>query len=107
MMIRCYRKLYVSKKLKEKQYSIIKDLTEGIYSPFLYIITLAKSTPNHLEFFTASMLHQEIYQRDILWIIGLADSYDGAAELIQEITQDVVKITGGTNIKKYFIAELQ
>lgn len=106
-MIRCYRELYVSKKLREKQYSIIKDLTEGKFSPFLYVITLAKSTQNHLEFFTASMLHQEIYQQDVLWIIGLADSYDGAAELIQEIIQDVVKITGGTDIKKYFTAELQ
>ena len=107
MMIRCYRKLYISEKLREKQFSIIKDLTEGKYSPLLYLITPAKSAQNQLEFFTASMLHQDVYQQDVLWIIGLADSYDAAAELVRKITKDVVKTTGGTDIKKYFMAELQ
>lgn len=103
MKIECYEKLYKSKEIKKSR--VLKDLREGKYSPFLYIITLAESKQNQLEFFAASMLHQEKYQKETLYVIGLAGSYIQAVELVRKITQDVLSETGTTDIRSYFSAK--
>lgn len=106
MKIKCYCNLYMSDALKRRQNQVLKDLMERKVQPGVSVITLSQGKQNHLEFFSALFLQQHFYDEKELFVVGLADGYYDAADLIRQITQEVLDETGGTDIRTY-ISERQ
>lgn len=106
MQIKCYCDLYVSEGLKRKKNKILKKLMERALQPAIYILTLAQGEQNHLEFYPALLLRQPWYDDAQIFVVGIADSYDAAAYLVEEIVSEVLKETGGTDIRG-FLTEQQ
>ncbi len=101
MRIKCYCDLYVSDGLKKKKQKVIRKLMERSLQPSLYVMTLAQGEQNHLEFFPAYLLQQPAYDDALVFVIGIAEGYDAAAYLVEEIIQEVLARTGGTDIRRF------
>lgn len=97
-----YRKLYVSDTLQKKKEKILDKLEQGKPQFQVYLIVLAANRQNHLEFFDAMMLHQHAFREsEELFLVGIADGYGGAVELVEEIVTEVLNETGGMDIRGY------
>lgn len=103
MQVQCFCNLFVSKSLKKKKNRMIKDLMEHKFYPSVYIITLSQGEQNHLEFFSASLLQQHIFENENLFVVGIANGYDAAVDLVEQIVQQVLARTGGTDIRHYIV----
>lgn len=101
MRIKCYCELYVSDGLQKKKQKVIRKLMERALQPTLYVLTLAQGEQNHLEFFPAYLLQQPMYDDTLLFVVGIAEGYDSAMYLVEEITQEVLAQTKGTDIRRY------
>lgn len=97
-----YRNLYVSENLQKKKEKIIGKLEKGKAQFQIYLVVLAENRENHLEFFDAMMLQQHSFRKpDEVFIVGIADGYGEAVRLVEAIVNDVLKETGGTDIRGY------
>lgn len=106
MRIKCYCDLYVSEGLKRKKNKILKKLMERTLQPTLYILTLAQGEHNHLEFYPALLLQQPWYDDATIFVVGIAEGYDAAVDLVEGIACEVLEETGGTDIRR-FLTERQ
>lgn len=93
--------MYVSDTLKRRQNKVLNDLMERKVHSGVSVITLAQGKQNHLEFFPALFLQQHFYDEEELFVVGLADGYYDAADLVRQITQEVLDETGGMDIRTY------
>ena len=94
-----YKELYVGESLRKKKDEILKKLATGENMLSIYVITLANGKHNQLEFC-----------KSLLWekgrlVVGIANGYAEALEVIEVITRDVYDATGGAAIYKYICAK--
>ena len=75
MNMEFYRELYVSRSLKKREKRIIEGLKKKRFRKELYLIVLA----------------------------GLADGYEGALELTEEIVQDVYQKTNDVRLREFIL----
>lgn len=69
----------------------------------LYLIVLAQGKQNPLEFFSVLLLKQHIFEDAGLFVVGLADGYEGALELTEEIVQDVYQKTNDVRLREFIL----
>lgn len=103
--LKYYQNLYVSKVIKPKLLEIMDKLEKGQLQWNKYLIILAQGEQNHLEFFDSILLQQKVFLVEDLLVVGIAEGYKGALELVEEIMQEVYNKTGGTNIRNYIISK--
>lgn len=101
MRIKCYCDLYVSESLKNKQNQILEEVMEQRPRPSVYLITLAQGKQNHLEFYSGLLLWQYVFDHAELFVVGLADGYYEAVELVEKIVRDSICATGDVNVREY------
>ena len=98
-----YYDMYVSDELKDKKNEILQKIKNNQAQLNKYIIVLSKNEKNHLEFYDATLLLQNIFEKDSLFLVGIADGYSGCTKLIEKITQEVLEQSGGTDIRGYLM----
>ena len=103
MEMKCYYDMYVSDELIEKKSQILQRIDKNQAQLNKYIIVLSKNEKNHLEFYDSILLMQNIFEKDSLFLIGIAEGYSGCTKLIEKITQEVLEQTGGTDIREYLM----
>ncbi len=103
MQMEFYRGLYISETLERQKERIIRKLKKNQFQPNLYILVLAQGKQNHLEFFSALLLKQHIFENMPLFIVGIADGYDEAVSLVVEITKEVYQKTKGCDLREYIL----
>lgn len=103
MRIKCYCNLYVSELMQKQKNQIIKNLMERKLQPGITLITLANNERNHLEYFSSALLKQSFYDEKEIFLVGIAAGELDAAEMVREITQEVLDQTGGTEIRTYIL----
>lgn len=96
-----YSDLYISDSLKKKRNKLIRDIKHKKASANIYVITLPFCDHNQMEFYSASMLKQGVFDKEDLFVIGIADGYDGAKDLIPHIFDDVYTITNDQDVRRY------
>ena len=99
-----YHDLYLSDSLISKREDIIEKLEKNQWQLSKFLIVLSQSENNHLEFFDSVLLTQNLMPKEELFVIGIAEGYTGALELVEKITQDVYDVTKGTDIRQYLLA---
>lgn len=101
MQVKFYCDLYVSEDFEEKKEKIIKKIRSNKAQPHVYVLTLATGKQNHLEFYSSLMLKQKSFNNQQLLIVGIANGYDDALYMTQDIVQEVYQKTKDTNIRGY------
>ncbi len=98
--MRLYKKLYTSPSLQKKKRQIVWKLKLGKTMPFIYVITLSEQN-DLMNIYHNVVLNQSYYRKNPPYVIGIADSYWAAVDLVQKILLDVSAQTGGYNIKTF------
>ena len=98
-----YHNLYFSEKLIKKKDKIIKKFEENKLQPNLFVVTLARGEQNQLEFFQTYFLQQRFFENVSFFVVGFADSYGAAVELVHQITKEAVAQRGDANIRQYLL----
>ena len=96
-----YKDLYVSEFLEKKRNKLVRDIRHKESYPSIYVIVLPACDHNQLELYSSIMLKQKVYDRDDLFIVGIADGYDDALMIVQRIYDDVLLKTGNTDVRRY------
>ena len=99
MNMEFYRELYVSRSLKKREKRIIEGLKKKRFRKDLYLIVLAQGKQNPL----VLLLKQHIFEDAGLFVVGLADGYEGALELTEEIVQDVYQKTNDVRLREFIL----
>ena len=101
--MKCYFALYVTGNLSSKKEEILKKIKKRKWQLETYLIVLAKNNENHLEIFHSALLLQKLIDPNELFLVGMADGYEEAVELVEKIVQDVYDTTGDTDIRSYIL----
>lgn len=100
-----YNNLYISESLEQKKAKIIRKLEKGKVQLSCYLIVLTENPRNQLEFFDAVLLKQANYQKENLFVAGIANCYEEALELVQKMAQDTYAKNGNADIRKFLSEE--
>lgn len=100
-----YKNLYLGVGLEKKKEKIIEKLETGKYPLTLYILTLAQTEENQLEFYSTLMLRQKLIADKDVFVVGLATGYEDALYMVEEITREVYEKTGGADIRGYLLEQ--
>ncbi|MFI3207669.1 MAG: hypothetical protein R3Y40_00905 [Eubacteriales bacterium] len=101
--MRFYEELFLSENMKDSKEEVIKKITSGETLYHTYLIVMPRiPTANQLESMHCEMF-KELYSNSIDYIIvGVAQGYQGALELIEFIAKMVYNETGTADIRSYF-----
>lgn len=99
-----YEKLYIGKTVKNKKETLIRGIESGKRLPGLWVIMLPVRETNQLEIVPVWNLKFWHRETDGIWIVGLAGSKEEAAELFEEMVQDVLRETGNIDLRSWFSA---
>ena len=102
--MRFYNKLYVGESIKHPQ-RVKWKLRIAAGQLRVYLITISQNGDNQLECFHNGLLKQKLFDRQNLFVVGIAGSYKEALGLIENITKDCVEATKTANIKAFLLNE--
>lgn len=105
MSILMFRDLYVSPKAEKKIRRIKWELTHGVGTLQVYLLTMPTNTKNSLDIVNAVYLKQPHYKKEQIKVVGIAMSYEEALELLQEIVSEVYEATQKVDIKEYLYSK--
>lgn len=98
-----YKHLYLSEGLEKKKDKIIQKIEAGKILPGIFLVTLAPDEKNQLEIHRYILLLQPVFHREELLVVGISKDYEGALELVEEITQEVYNKTKSADIRSYIL----
>lgn len=97
-----YEKLYIGKTVKKKKESLMCGLEEGKRPFGIWVIMLPGGEANQLELIPAWNLKFWRSESENSCAVGIAGSKEEAVSLLLEIVQDVLRETGGAEIRAWF-----
>ena len=97
-----YPNLYGGTKAEKKKEYLIRKLETGKTPANTYLLTLPYGEKNQLEIIPAWNLKFWHNKRPVPMIIGLGCGRAEMLELLQQITEEVFRQTGGADLRGYF-----
>ena len=105
--MRYYRRLYWGEGLEKKKEKIIRRLNTGRLQRDIHVLVLPEQGTNQLEIYNAALFLQPDFPNDDFFVVGILRGYEAALELVEEITGEVYKKTGGADIRTYLLEREQ
>lgn len=105
--MRYYKYLYLSEGLENKKEKIVRKLEAGKFQPTIHLILLPKQENNQLEIVNSIYFLQPDYPKEDRFVVGIANNYDAAIELVENISREVYEQTGELNIRDYILMKEQ
>ena len=94
--------LYTTEKTKKVLPRIVQKIRRGKLQQGIWLITVASNEQNLLDIFQSVYYIQPMFARLNPDIVGIAESEDAAKVLLQKITEDMYRETGGFDVRTYF-----
>ena len=102
-MVRFVDKPFVSEKIRSKLSVIKWKMACGIGMVGVHFITLADNSKDLFDIYPAAVFKQKIFRKSDRVIIGVADSYDSATLLIEEMIEECMKNCGNlSDVRGYY-----
>lgn len=103
VMIKWADKLYLSKDITEKKKNKLMNIIQNRQLSFeLYCIMFASNPNNLFDIINANDLLFPYYQKQELYILGLATSREAAKLLVKDMLVEVYRDTSGFQVREYF-----
>lgn len=99
--LKWYKNLYVGNNAKEKKRKIVWNIRLGIGMIDIYVITLASNGTDYLDIFSANYLLQKSLHYRTPVIVGIAQGYSEALEVVCEITEDALRERKEPDLRGY------
>ena len=96
-----YKKLYLGDNVKKKAKRIIRRVEGGKPVGDIYLITLASNPENLLDIFRANLLLQKPLARMCPLIVGIAEGYGEALELVRRLVEETWRCRRDTDVRSY------
>ncbi|OYO51279.1 hypothetical protein C8E03_10137 [Lachnotalea glycerini] len=100
-----YRNLYVGETARKRKHEIVWKVKHKAGMLGVYLISLSSNQENLLDIIDSSMLIQPYYEKEDIFIVGIACGYDEALELTTRIIETLYKKTGDFKIRQYLTNE--
>lgn len=98
-MLQGYPK-YISKSIKKPK-KVLDQINKGKLKLTYFVITLDKAT-EQISIYPGFIFKQKYYQDLPMEVVGLADSYDNALELVRLMVEDTFAANGNCNIIDFY-----
>lgn len=98
-----YHNLYFEESLLGKKEDILYKLEHDVIQLNKYVIVLSKNEKNQLEFYNSSLLIQKYYKEQNPLILGIAEGFEGALLLVEQITKEVFEETRGADLRTFLL----
>lgn len=99
-----YKNLYVGEGIKNPN-KVKWKLRHNAGQFKVYVIALAGGE-DQLEIYHCAFLQQKYYKKYPPYIIGIADNYEEAVEIVVRITKEAVERLGQPDLKKYLLPDM-
>ena len=101
-MQKFYKYIYWDENIPEKKRNQIKWRVKVSFRKMkpVYLVTLCEG-PDQLEIYYSSILLQNFYRKNPRMIIGIAATYNGAIEIIRQITEECFQENHNCDLKYY------
>ncbi len=96
-----YKNLYIGSTIKDAK-KVKRKLIMNAGQLGIYVITLCKGR-DQLEIYNSAYLQQKYYRKYPPYIIGIANGYDEAVEIVQQIAMEAYECNGNCDLKKYIL----
>lgn len=98
--------IYCNAGMKNKKLDKIKKkLESGFLLSSYYLIALSRNPIDQLEVYDGRQLVQSYYKKNPPYVVGIAESYDDAIELVQVIVKECLDKRGDCNLKEYLLCQ--
>ncbi len=97
-------RLYLGESINTKKLDKMKRKLEG--KPLLtgvVLITLSKNPSDQLDIFEARQLAQRYYQKNPLYVVGIAGSREEAVGLVEQMVKECLRERGDCALKEYLL----
>ena len=102
-MVRFVDELYVSDTVRPKVSAIKWKMMCGIGMTYLFFITLADNSRDLFDIYPAARFKQKHMRKSDRVIIGIADSYKAAGDLISRMVTDCMERAGDlSDVRGYY-----
>lgn len=98
-----YDDLFLGEKAAKKAAKMKWKISHNVGMISAYVITFASNMDNLMDIIPSRELLQKGYPKKEMIIIGLADGYEEALQVVQQIIQETYDYTGGTDVKSYLL----
>ena len=96
-----YKKLYVGNTIKDVR-KIKRKLLLNVGQLGIYVIALCKGR-DQLEIYHCAFLQQKYYRKNPPYIVGIANGYDEAVEIVRQIAIEAYECNRNCDLKKYIL----
>lgn len=96
-----YKNLYVGSTVRDV-HKVKRKLITNAGQLGIYVITLCKGR-DQLEIYHCALLQQRYYRKNPPYIIGIANGYEEALELVRQIAEEAYRQRGDCDLKKYLL----
>lgn len=103
MEFKLYKRLYTNDLSPKKVKRYRSKLEQGKPALSLYLITLPLNGEGLLEVYPYTLLLQKHFKKEqrAVYILGFADSYDEALEVVRKLVEDMYEQTGGFDVARF------
>ncbi len=101
-MIKWADKLYLGDSIKGRKTKVMRAVEANKLAFSVFCITYAVNPGNLLDIINANELSFSYYQKQEIYVIGLAGSKSEALELVRSMIEDMYRETEGFLVREYF-----
>lgn len=96
-----YKNLYVGDTIKDVK-KVKRKLLFNAGQLGIYVIALCRGR-DQLEIYHCAFLQQKYYRKNPPYIIGVANGYEEAVEIVRQIAAEAYECNGNCDLKKYIL----
>ncbi len=103
-----YPRLYVSEGInREKLEKLKRDLASRPHKAEVFLLTLPENASDQLSIYESKYLRQKYYDRHPLYVIGIADGYPEAVDIVEQIAREAWAARGDARLREYLKAGME
>lgn len=103
-----YPRLYVSEGInREKLEKLKRDLSARPHKTGVYLLTLPGNASDQLDIYASKYLRQKYYDRHPLHVIGIAEDYEKAVGIVEQIVKDTWAARGDAVLREYLMLGME
>lgn len=99
--MRYFRYMWIGRSLDGRRTEVVRKLKAGTLPKSVYVLAVPESGTHVLDIYQGNVLKQKYFKKSQQIVIGIAGSYDEAAELSGSIIGSVYQSTGDVRLLNY------
>ncbi|MCM1119535.1 MAG: hypothetical protein NC543_09270 [bacterium] len=106
-LLEYYPRLYLGEGInREKLEKLKRVLAVKPKKAGVYLLTLPRNATDQLDIYESGYLQQAYYDRNPLYVIGIAADYEEAVEIVRQIAGETWAARGDGELRRYLTADM-